>query len=473
VTPPSGEPEWLRILRQRERSGGLVSGKRDAPGRRLYGKREIREASGPPAEGPLPGAPGQVTSPAPPAPMHAEPPHPEAAPSQTPPPGYTTQISPPAGLGASNAIATALGMPSAGGPGHTADERRRMRTRGVGLATSGLFFALFVVLGLKLLDQSPITYAEWVTAVVMTTLVQLVVWYIPHNYLDERISWDRHYTYVPMMAGAALLSLYMYLAVEAVARLLLLMSWFVALLFTAGLAGFVEVAVMSGAMAAGYLIAARVLAERGQLPSFAFEVVVAGVFFGICTYAAMVFQRLRQERSEARELRRELTEQALTDPLTGMPNRREFERIMRSELDRIRRYGGSCTVAMIDVDNFKNYNDTLGHPAGDALLRELANVITWQLRQSDFIARYGGEEFALVMVNTPGLDALDVMERLRRNIESHRFPDEEIQPAGSITISAGLASFPENGSTLEELLAHADQALYVAKSRGRNRVCGP
>jgi diguanylate cyclase (GGDEF)-like protein len=156
-----------------------------------------------------------------------------------------------------------------------------------------------------------------------------------------------------------------------------------------------------------------------------------------------------------------------------MPNRREFERIMRSELDRIRRYGGSCTVAMIDVDNFKNYNDTLGHPAGDALLRELANVITWQLRQSDFIARYGGEEFALVMVNTPGLDALDVMERLRRNIESHRFPDEEIQPAGSITISAGLAAFPENGSTLEELLAHADQALYVAKSRGRNRVCGP
>ena len=390
-----------------------------------------------------------------------------------PPPAYTTQLSPPAGLDASDAIATALGMPSAGGPGHTAEERRRMRTRGVALASSGLFFALFVLLALKLLGQSPITYAQLATAVVATSLVQLIVWYIPHNYLDERIAWDRHYTYVPMLAGAALLSLYMYLAVEAVARLLILMSWFVALLFTAGLAGFVEVAVMSGAMAAGYLIAARVLAERELLPSFAFEVVVAGVFFGICTYAAMVFQRLRQERSEARELRRELTEQALTDPLTGMPNRREFERIMRSELDRIRRYGGSCTVAMIDVDNFKNYNDTLGHPAGDALLRELANVITWQLRQSDFIARYGGEEFALVMVNTPGLDALDVMERLRRNIESHRFPDEEIQPARSITISAGLASFPENGSTLEELLAHADQALYVAKSRGRNRVCGP
>ena len=300
-----------------------------------------------------------------------------------------------------------------------------------------------------------------------------MVWYVPHQYLDERIGWDKHYTYVPMLAGAALLTLYMYLTVEPAVRLLLLMFWFVGLLFTAGLAGFIEVTVLSGTMAAGYLVAARLLAARGLLPSFAFEVIVAGAFFGICVYAGMVFQRLLQERAEARHLRQELTEQALTDPLTGLPNRREFERIMVSELDRIRRYGGACTVAMIDVDYFKNYNDTLGHPAGDTLLRELASVITLQMRQSDFFARYGGEEFALVMVNTPGLDALDVMERLRIHIATHRFPDEEIQPAKSLTISAGLACFPDNGSTYEELISHADQALYVAKSRGRNRVCGP
>ncbi len=370
-------------------------------------------------------------------------------------------------------LIAAAGMPLVGGPGHTAEQRRRSRTRSVLVATGGLTLALGAILGLKILGLSPISNAQWLFAVVVTGLVQLLVWYLPHQYLDERIGWDTHYTYVPMLAGAAILTLYMYLTVEPAARLLLLMSWFVGLFFTAGLAGFVEVTVLSGAMAAGYLVAARLLAARGLLPSFTFEVIVAGAFFGICVYAGVVFQRLLRERAEARHLRRELTEQALTDPLTGLPNRREFERIMVAELDRIRRYGGACTVAMIDVDYFKNYNDTLGHPAGDTLLRELASVITLQMRQSDFFARYGGEEFALVMVNTPGLDALDVMERLRIHIATHRFQDEEIQPAGSLTISAGLACFPDNGSTYEELIGHADQALYVAKSRGRNRVCGP
>ncbi len=461
----SGEPEWLRILRQRERSSGL------APTTESAGTDQaaVEESSPPAPPGPAVSAPDTPRSPDAPSMQASQ--VVDSAESAAPAAGRSP-ASPAETPG--TLVPSALGgMPSAGGPGHTAEQRRRVRLRGVLLATAGLVFALLVVLGLKLLALSPISYAEWSLALVVTGVVQLVVWYMPHRYLDEHIRWDRHYIYVPMLAGALLLSLYMYLAVTAVARLLILMGWFVALLFTAGLAGFIEVAVLSGAMAAGYLVAARVLANRELLPSFAFEVIVAGVFFGICVYAGVVFQRLRQERAEARELRRELTEQALTDPLTGLPNRREFERIMRSELDRIRRYGGACTVAMMDVDFFKNYNDTLGHPAGDALLRELATVITLQLRQSDFFARYGGEEFALVMVNTPSMSALDVMERLRRHVETHRFPDEEIQPGGSITISAGLAGFPDNGSTYEELIAHADQALYVAKSRGRNRVCGP
>ncbi len=454
---PGGEPDWLKILRQRERSSGLFAKSDEAEA----GPAE-EEASRPTAAPPP--SPYPVEPPSPPASVEMPPPVSPAPPAVQPPATGPLDVS---------GLIAAAGMPLVGGPGHTAEQRRRLRTRGVLLATGGLILALGAILGLKILGLSPISNAEWLFAAVVTGVVQMLVWYVPHQYLDERIGWDKHYTYVPMLAGAALLTLYMYLAVEPAARLLLLMSWFVGLLFTAGLAGFIEVTVLSGAMAAGYLVAARLLAARGLLPSFAFEVIVAGAFFGICVYAGMVFQRLLQERAEARHLRQELTEQALTDPLTGLPNRREFERIMVSELDRIRRYGGACTVAMIDVDYFKNYNDTLGHPAGDALLRELASVITLQMRQSDFFARYGGEEFALVMVNTPGLDALDVMERMRIHIATHRFPDEEIQPAKSLTISAGLACFPDNGSTYEELIAHADQALYVAKSRGRNRVCGP
>ncbi|UCG75203.1 MAG: diguanylate cyclase [Gemmatimonadota bacterium] len=463
----SGEPEWLKILRQRERSSGLATPSVEPPPAGTGGPaQEAGVAPAEPGHAPRATAAGAETASrvedATPAAEARE----EAVPAVAPHPApRVARVEAAAGVPVS--------MPTAGGPGHTAEERRRVRTHGVRLATGGLLFALAVVLGLRLLNISPISLAEWVFALVVTGLVQLVVWYLPHRYLDEGLRWDRHYTYIPMLAAALLLSLYMYLAVEPASRLLILMAWFVALLFTAGLAGFIEVTVLSGMMAAGYLVAARLLASRGLLTSFAFEVVVAGVFFGVCVFAAFVFQRLRQERAEARELRRELTEQALTDPLTGLPNRREFERIMLAELDRIRRYGGSCTVAMMDVDYFKNYNDTLGHPAGDALLRELADVITRQMRQSDFFARYGGEEFALVMVNTHGLDGLDVMERVRRHIQTHRFPDEEIQPGGSITISAGLACFPDNGSTYEELISHADQALYVAKSRGRNRVCGP
>lgn len=471
---PGGEPDWLKILRQRERSSGPVAGS-DAESGSTVEQSSPPTAAPTPSEAagaPLPTGTQQALQPAPYAVASAS--HPrssEAGRPATPPPAPAL---PPAvaPYDASGLIAP-VGMPLAGGPGHTAEQRRRLRMRGVLLATGGLVLALGAILGLKILGLSPISNAEWLFAAVVTAVVQMFVWYVPHQYLDERIRWDEHYTYVPMLAGGALLTLYMYLAVEPAARLLLLMAWFVGLFFTAGLAGFVEVAVLSGAMAAGYLVAARLLANRGLLPSFVFEVIVAGTFFGICLYAGMVFERLLQERAEARRLRQELTEQALTDPLTGLPNRREFERIMVSELDRIRRYGGACTVAMIDVDYFKNYNDTLGHPAGDALLRELATVITLQMRQSDFFARYGGEEFALVMVNTSGMDSLDVMERLRRHIETHRFAGEEIQPDGRMTISAGLACFPDNGSTYEELIDHADQALYVAKSRGRNRVCGP
>lgn len=455
MTPPGGgEPEWLRILRKRERREGLVPAPPEPP----------RSTAPPP--GPY-GAGG----PAPPSVAEAPPP----GTGEAAPPVFPAHGQEPPRLPAEppSPIPGILETPTAGGPGHKAEERRRVRTHGILLATVGLVFALLVVLGLKILALSPISYVEWTLALVATAIVQLVVWWIPHRSLDEHLRWDRHYTYTPMLAAAFLLSLYMYLAVETVARLLILMSWFVALLFTAGLVGFGEVAVLSGAMTAGYLIAARLLAARGLLPSFAFEVIVAGVFFGICVFAAVVFRRLHQERREARLLKQELTEQALTDPLTGLANRREFERIMLAELDRIRRYGGSCTVAMIDVDYFKNYNDTLGHPAGDALLKELTAVIRIQLRQSDFFARVGGDEFTLVMVNTPGLNGLDVMERLRRHLETHRFSDEEIQPGGSVTISVGLASFPENGSTYEELIGHADEALYVAKSRGRNRVCGP
>jgi diguanylate cyclase (GGDEF)-like protein len=250
------------------------------------------------------------------------------------------------------------------------------------------------------------------------------------------------------------------------------MAWFVALLFMAGLAGLVEVVVLSAGMTVGYLgaLGLRELTHAGLRLSFAQETLRAGVFLAINVYAGVVFQRLHRERRERGNLRRRLTELALTDPLTGLRNRRYFEDFLRSELARIDRYGGVCSVAILDVDHFKNYNDTLGHLAGDAVLRQLAGVLREEMRVSDVVSRIGGEEFGLILVNTDRAEARAVIERLHGRIHAHPFPREDVQPGRQLTVSTGIASCPADGTDYEELVGRADEALYAAKQAGRNRI---
>ena len=162
---------------------------------------------------------------------------------------------------------------------------------------------------------------------------------------------------------------------------------------------------------------------------------------------------------------------ALTDPLTQLPNRRHFEDVLRAELGRLRRYGGHCTVAMIDVDFFKHYNDAVGHMAGDTALRELADVMRRELRLNDMVARFGGEEFALIILSAGHEEALGIIERLRGDVQEHPFRHRDLQPGGRLTVSAGVASFPAAAVTYEALLQRADEALYRAKREGRNRTC--
>jgi diguanylate cyclase (GGDEF)-like protein len=113
----------------------------------------------------------------------------------------------------------------------------------------------------------------------------------------------------------------------------------------------------------------------------------------------------------------------------------------------------------------------VGHLAGDTVLREMADVMRRELRLHDMVARFGGEEFALIMINAGKEEARPILERLRADVQEHPFRHRDIQPVGRITVSAGLASFPEDGTTYEALLKSADDALYRAKREGRNRVC--
>lgn len=164
----------------------------------------------------------------------------------------------------------------------------------------------------------------------------------------------------------------------------------------------------------------------------------------------------------------ELRELADTDPLTGVGNRRVFERRIEDELDRARRYDQVVTLALIDVDNFKLINDTYGHQAGDRVLRQLATLLKRELRTMDYISRIGGEEFVIVLPETGGTGARLFADRVLRRVAQHDFGDGTTSI--KVTASAGLATFPDDRAIdHESLLKLADENLYRAKHAGRNR----
>lgn len=166
----------------------------------------------------------------------------------------------------------------------------------------------------------------------------------------------------------------------------------------------------------------------------------------------------------------EINRLAITDALTGLYNRRYLANILEEEVRRSARYSHSLSFIMIDIDHFKFYNDRNGHPMGDEVLRTLAQILRESVRDVDTVFRYGGEEFSVL---APELDKEDVSflaERLRKVVREHRFPFEEDQPEGDLTISIGVASFPADASDGYELIQKSDQALYLAKREGRDRV---
>jgi diguanylate cyclase (GGDEF)-like protein len=181
--------------------------------------------------------------------------------------------------------------------------------------------------------------------------------------------------------------------------------------------------------------------------------------------------RLRQGRQELdamnEKLRRqneELERLSTSDALTGLYNRRFLTQRLSEELVRSYRHKGSFSVLMADVDEFKAYNDAFGHPAGDEVLKKVATILLGSTRSVDCTARYGGEEFAVLLTGTSAEVASEVAERIRTRVESQEFAGRKI------TLSIGIAEFPENGQTADEVISSADEALYAAKRSGRNRV---
>ena len=176
---------------------------------------------------------------------------------------------------------------------------------------------------------------------------------------------------------------------------------------------------------------------------------------------------MERANAEMGKLNTELAALATTDGLTGLHNHRNFQERLATEVSRAARHTTPLSLIMLDVDNFKPYNDTHGHPAGDDVLKAVAHALQECARDTDTVARYGGEEFVLVLPQTDMEGAAAFAERLRIAVESHSWPVE------SITASFGVAIlWQEEGGA--ELIASADGALYRAKESGRNRViCAP
>jgi diguanylate cyclase (GGDEF)-like protein len=179
---------------------------------------------------------------------------------------------------------------------------------------------------------------------------------------------------------------------------------------------------------------------------------------------------------ELRELRRKAIERefyrelSYVDPLTGVHNRRYLEEALGNEVQKALRLGTSFLVLMIDIDDFKIYNDRNGHQKGDEALSKIGTLLKSVCRVYDIVVRYGGEEFAIVCPGASLEHASELAGRILKEIETERFEGEDLLPSKILTVSIGLACFPVHAKTAEDIIRYADLALYAAKKRGKNNI---
>ena len=182
---------------------------------------------------------------------------------------------------------------------------------------------------------------------------------------------------------------------------------------------------------------------------------------------ASILLRLSDYYEQSEQMR----ELSITDPLTGLFNRRYFDIRLDEESQRAKRYGLPMSVVLLDIDNFKLFNDSEGHLAGDHILKEIAAVMSAAVRANDILVRFGGEEFVILMPQTAKEDALLVSERIRKNVREQIPLSWSKFPAKQITISAGISMYPDCGGLKDHLIRCADKALYKAKIKGKDCIC--
>jgi diguanylate cyclase (GGDEF)-like protein len=190
-------------------------------------------------------------------------------------------------------------------------------------------------------------------------------------------------------------------------------------------------------------------------------------------HVLMVINRVFETRdlrllAEEREFYKDLSN---SDGLTKISNYRHFNQVLQMEIDRQQRYNRPLTLLIIDIDDFKQYNDIHGHLFGDMVLVQVAHLLTMQIRGCDFVARYGGEEFTVILPEVTEKEALAVGRRIMRCIGEYEFQSAEHIAIGTLSVTIGIASFPKDARKKKKLIDKADQALYIGKRAGKNCLC--
>jgi len=195
----------------------------------------------------------------------------------------------------------------------------------------------------------------------------------------------------------------------------------------------------------------------------AYNFALAAVLYISAAIGSSLSQRYREKEQAIRE-------QAITDGLTGLYNYRHFSSQLELEFERARRYGHEMSLVMIDMDGLKRWNDMHGHLLGSQALKEIAEILKGTTRPVDVVAKYGGDEFALILPETGKEGGTLVAERIRQEVQDHNFMEADRKRTGRLSVSGGVAVFPDDASAIRELVDVADSCLYAAKQAGRNRI---